>query len=172
VDVAEDHVETEDPKRRKYKAPVQSGKALVYGRHVGYYTLFAGKRRIKVAANLASPHESRIKVPESIHLGGSKYGKDLRSAELSAAPAPVKKTSTATWILLALLLAVGVGLLVTGLLVGQTGPIWVLFGLIALVGGLVFLLYLQDFYLWTCLLAGVMVVLLAEWLTYNRRVTV
>jgi hypothetical protein len=173
VDVATPYVETEDPKRHRFRAPVQKGLALVYGRHAGYYTLFAGKRRIKIAANLANPRESNIRVPEKLHLGGSKYGKDLRSAEFSsAAAAPIRKTSTKTWVLLGLLLAVGIALLVAGLLTGPTGPLWVFLGLIVLAAAVVFVLYLQDFYLWTCLLIGALVVLIAEWLTYNRRVTV
>lgn len=172
IDVADEHVEAEDPERRRFLVPVQKGNAMIYGRHVGYYTLFAGRRRIKVAGNLANEKESNIAVPEKLWLGGSKYGRKIDPPTLAASARDTKPISPSTWVLIALLLAVGLGLLIAGLLTGATGPVWVLAGLVVLSLTTAALFYIQDFYLWTCLLTAVMVVLLVEWLTYNRRVTV
>jgi hypothetical protein len=172
VDVPTEHVDAEDPLKRRFIVPVQGGNALIYGRHVGYYTLYAGRRRVKVAGNLANPYESDIVVPEKIRLGGAKHGKDLSPPALAATADEGKKISTGTWVMLGLLLAIGIALVVLGLTMGATGPLWVLLGLAVLALSMAALFYLQDFYLWTCLLVGALMILMLEWLTYNRRVTV
>ena len=172
VDVAENAIQAIGPRRERIHVPVQDGEALLYGRHVGYYTLYPGKQRFRVAANLADVRESDIRVPDSLWLGGQKYGRKVPAADLERGPREeVEKHPARTWALVLLLLAVGLGLVVAGLFAGASGPVWVFIGLVLLSTTAAALIYLQGMQLWTALLVGVMVVLVAEWLTYHRRVT-
>lgn len=173
VDVAENAIEAIGPRRERIHVPVQDGEALLYGRHAGYYTLYPGKQRFRVAANLADERESDIGVPDALWLGGNKYGRKIPAADLARGPrVEAEKPSAGKWALVLLLLAAGLGFLVAGLLAGASGPVWVFIGLVFLSGGAAALIYFQGMHLWTALLVGVMVVLVAEWLSYHRRVTI
>jgi len=171
VDIAGDKVEAFDPMKRRFVVPVSNGFAKILGKYVGYYTILADKHRIKVAANLANPIESKIEVPKTLRFGSKTRGRDL-------GPIHMTKNKTTTghrasnptlgWLLFLL----GVALLITALVVGPTGPLWAFVAMVCLAGGSALLAYSQGMHMWTSLLAALLVLLVAEWITYNRRVTV
>jgi len=171
VDIAGDKVVAFDPMKRRFMIPVSGGFAKILGKYVGYYTILADKHRIKVAANLANPIESKIEVPKTLLFGDKDRGRVLGPLHMTRTRATKSQhgpNPALGWFLLVL----GVALLITALVVGPTGPLWAFLAMLCLAGGSALLVYSQGMHLWTSLLAALLVLLVAEWITYNRRITV
>ncbi len=171
VDTNKDSLQTLDPLKRRFVVPVDSSVAKVFGKLTGYYTLITRSGRKKVAANLADETESNIQVPDKLV-----FGKDANSWS-PALPKLEEGTTSQQWHpanlvpgLLGLLL--GIGLLVLSLLVGATAPIWALLSMLLLAGSAGWITYALVPAVWSAVTLAALLVLMAEWLTYNRRVTV
>ncbi len=171
VDTTSDTVVVLDPLRRRFLAPVESGRALVYGRMTGYYSILAGRSRQKVAANLANASESDIHVPERLVFGPKGAERTLERPNIEGrAGVQAASGNHLGWGLGALL--VGIALLVLALSVGRTGALWAFGAAVLLAAGTALVVWSFEGRLWSAAAVGAVAVLLAEWLSYNRRVTV
>lgn len=161
-----------DPKQRTYTIPIRSGQVSFYGRHIGFHSITTEQgKTFQIAGNLANPTESDITPGSALTLG---FGKDARTL----APPTLKRESersriSARSVIITVLLA-GVGLLLLGLGLygGRAAPLWVLLGILLMAGSVVVVSFALELRPWMGFLLAVVIMLLAEWLTYNRRVTV
>ena len=171
LEVVEDLVEVMDPKKKKFKAPMKDGKVTFYGRHIGFHTIYAGKHAVQIAANLANPTESDITPRPKLALGYDKFEKVLARPDLKEETRD-RRISTRTVLLTVLLAGIGLVLLGFGLYGGRTAALWVFLGIGLLAAAVVIVAFAAELRPWTGLLLAVAAMLIAEWLTYNRRVTV
>jgi hypothetical protein len=171
LETAEDLVEVLDPKKKRLKAPIKDGKVTFYGRHIGFHTIYAGKRAMQIAANLANPTESDITPRAKLVLGYDKAARTLARPELKEEIRD-RRISTRTVLLTVLLAGIGLVLLGFGLYGGRTGALWVFLGILLLATAVVIVAFAAELRPWTGLLLAVAAMLITEWLTYNRRVTV
>ena len=171
LEVVQDLVEVVDPKKKKFKAPMKEGKVTFYGRHIGFHTIYAGKHSVQIAANLANPGESDITPHTTFVLGYGPYKKQLARPELKEEIRD-RRISTRTVLLTVLLAGIGLVLLGFGLYGGRTAALWVFLGIGLLGAAVVIVAFAAQLLPWTGLLLAVAAMLITEWLTYNRRVTV
>jgi von Willebrand factor type A domain/Aerotolerance regulator N-terminal len=171
LEVVQDLVEVVDPKKKKFKAPMKEGKVTFYGRHIGFHTIYAGKHSVQIAANLANPAESDITPSKKIVLGYGRHKKELARPDLKEEVRD-RRISTRTVLLTVLLAGIGLVLLGFGLYGGRTGVLWVVLGIGLLATAVIIVAFAAQMRPWTGLLLAVAAMLITEWLTYNRRVTV
>lgn len=171
LEVVQDLVEVVDPKKKKFKAPMKEGKVTFYGRHIGFHTIYAGKHSVQIAANLANPAESDITPHTKFVLGYDTFKKVLARPALKEETRD-RRISTRTVLLTVLLAGIGLVLLGFGLYGGRTAALWVFLGIALLAAAVVIVAFAMELRPWTGLLLAVAAMLVAEWLTYNRRVTV
>lgn len=171
LEVVQDLVEVVDPKKKKFKAPMKDGKVTFYGRHIGFHTIYTGKTSVQIAANLANPTESNITPTTKMVLGYDKFKRELARPELKEETRD-RRISTRTVLLTVLLAGIGLVLLGFGLYGGRTGALWVFLGILLLAAAVVIVAFAAQMRPWTGLLLAVAAMLITEWLTYNRRVTV
>ncbi len=171
LEVAQDMVEVVDPKKHRFKAPVKDGKVTFYGRHTGFHTIYAGKLTAQIAANLANPVESDITPRTKLVLGYGERKRELTPPTLEKEVSD-RRISTRTVLLTVLLAGIGLVLLGLGLYGGRAAVLWVFLGIGLLAAAVVIVAFAMELRPWTGLLLAVAAMLVAEWLTYNRRVTV
>ncbi len=171
LEVVQDLVEVVDPKKKKFKAPMKDGKVTFYGRHMGFHTIYAGKHSVQIAANLANLTESDITPRTKIVLGYDRYKKHLARPNLKEEVRD-RRISTRTVLLTVLLAGIGLVLLGFGLFGGRTGVLWVVLGIGLLATSVIIVAFAAEMRPWTGILLAVTAMLVAEWVTYNRRVTV
>ncbi len=171
VDTDKDSIQALDPLKHRFVVPVESGVAQVFGKLTGYYLLATKSGKKKIAANLANQRESDIAVPDKL-----RFGKDAASwtpgpPKISAAD-ETEEWHPANMIPGLIGLLLGLGLLALSFLVGSTAPLWALLSMVLLAGSVGWITYALEPTLWSSVTLAAVVVLMAEWLTYNRRVTV
>jgi len=171
LEVVQDLVEVVDPKKKKFKAPMKDGKVTFYGRHIGFHTIYAGKHSVQIAANLANPRESDITPRTKLVLGYDRFKRELARPNLKEEVRD-RRISTRTVLLTVLLAGIGLVLLGFGLYGGRTAALWVFLGIGLLATAVIIVAFAAEMRPWTGLLLAVTAMLVAEWLTYNRRVTV
>ena len=163
--------QVQDPRGRRFKAPLKNGRVSFYGRHIGYHTLTAPGKTVQIAANLANPTESDVAPNTKMKLGYGAGARSLPPPDLKA-DAPETSVSTRTVLLTVLLAGIGMVLLGFGLYGGRSAALWVFLGILLLAAAVVIVAFAMELRPWTGLLLAVAAMLMAEWLTYNRRVTV
>ncbi|MFH2010573.1 MAG: hypothetical protein ABI333_28490, partial [bacterium] len=171
LEAAGDLAEVEDPKKNKFKAPLKDGTVSFYGRHIGYHSITTATKSVQIAANLANPDESDITPRAKLVLSHGTYKRELGRLDLKEATKE-SRISTRTVLLTVLLAGIGLVLLGFGLYGGRTAPLWVFLGILLLAASVVIVAFAAEMRPWTGLLLAVAAILLAEWVTYNRRVTV
>lgn len=165
-------VQVIDPSGRRFSVPIRDGQVSFYGRHIGFYTLVTSQgKRLQIAGNLANPTESDIIPVLPIRLSYGPHEQTLRPPDLKRA---VSRTRVAPRqvVLIVVLAALGLLLLGLGLWGGRTAAAWVLLGCLLLGGAVLGIAFALSVRPWAALILAAFVMLLAEWLTYNRRVTV
>jgi hypothetical protein len=161
-----------DPKKKRYKVPIKDGQVSFYGRHIGYHVLTTeGGKKMQIAGNLANPEESDIKPLQKIKLSYGPFARTLKAPDLKV-DAPRTRISTRTVLLTVLLAGIGLVLLGFGLYGGRAAALWVFLGVLLLAAAVVIVSFSMEFRPWAGLLLAVVAMLVAEWVTYNRRVTV
>ena len=66
------YVWVQGPNGSRFRAPLQDGKALLRGSHVGIYELRYGKQKARIAANLASASESGVSAHPELKIRGKR----------------------------------------------------------------------------------------------------
>jgi hypothetical protein len=165
-------VQVTDPSKRTFTVPVKDGQVSFYGRHIGFHTITTERGlRFQIAGNLANPQESDITPRKAIALGYGPHIRTLSPPELKADTAR-SRMSARTVIFTVLLLGVGLLLLGFGLYGGRAAALWVFLGLLLLAVATLVVAFALELPPWSGFLLAVVILLLTEWLTYNRRVTV
>jgi hypothetical protein len=172
LEIAGETVEVQDPRGKKYTVPLKDGELSFYGRHIGFHTITTlSGQTLHLAANLANPDESDITPQTKVTLGHGRHGRELTAPNLKA-DTPAARISTRSVILTVILAGIGLVLLGFGLSGSRAGVLFAFLGVLLLGAAVVVIAFALDLRPWTGLLLAVLIALLAEWLTYNRRVTV
>lgn len=171
MEVAGQYVQVLDPTKR-FKVPIKDGQVSFYGRHIGYHVLTTDSgKKFTIAGNLANPRESDITPRTKLTLGYAKYARALKAPNLKK-DTPETRVSTRAVLLTVVLAGIGLVLLGFGLYGGRAAALFVFLGIILLAGSVMVIALAMELRPWMGLLLAVVLMLIVEWLTYNRRVTV
>jgi len=161
-----------DPTSKRFKVPIKDGQISFYGRHIGYHVLTTDTgRKFQIAGNLANPRESDITPRKTLTLGYGKLARTLKPPDLKK-DTPKTRVSTRAVLLTVILAGIGLVLLGFGLYGGRAAALWVFLGILLLAGAVLVVALALELLPWMGLLLAAVIMLIAEWLTYNRRVTV
>ncbi len=172
LDAPGESVRVLDPAKRRFAVPIKDGKISFYGRHIGFHVITtAAGRKHEIAGNLANARESDIAPRETLTLG---YGDQARTPKAPSLKkdTPERTVSTRTVLLTVVLAGIGLVLLGFGLYGGRAAALWVFLGILLLAGAVIVVALALELRPWMGLLLAVVIMLIVEWLTYNRRVTV